>query len=162
LGILDKTGAPNVRGPQFKDPGGCGIIMMKDKTRIFIDIFDDTGIPPVLEIVGAYGRVVIDELNNEWKIYARRNSDWDIPLTRLGTHVSKVDFIDTIPWDVSLLTKYALKDLIYNNSTNCSGYDAYKAIEGIIALHISDNNNFSKVKFPLKDGEHLSLEVQWP
>jgi len=162
LGLLDKTNPPNVRGPQFNDPGGCGVILMKDKTRIFLDIFDDTGIPPVLIIVGVHGRIMIDELNNNWTIRSRNNSDWDIPLTMLATKLYNIDFNDTIKWDVGLLTKYALKDLIYNNNTNCSGYDGYKAIEGAIALHISNINNFSKVKLPIKDRDHLSFEVKWP
>lgn len=159
-GIIDRTGTPNVRGPQYNDPAGWGMIMMKDGTRVMIDTCEDTGVPLVLEIVGTYGRVVIEELNNNWQILAREKSDWKIPLTRYGTPLCELDFIKTIPWDVTLFTKNGLKDLIFNNKTNCDGYDGYKAIEGIIAMHISDKNDNSKVELPLID-ENLNFDVPW-
>ena len=68
LGFLDKTGTPNIRGSHFNDPAGWGMILMKDGTRIFIDTFEDTGVPHVFEIVGTFGRVVIEEMNNHWHI----------------------------------------------------------------------------------------------
>ena len=157
---LDKTGTKNIRGPQFIDPGGWGMMMMKDGTRIFIDTCEDTGVPHVFEIVGKYGRVVIEELNNNWQILAREKSDWDIPLTKIPTPIHKVDFIKTLPWDVGLLTKYGLKDLIFKNIINCTAYDGYKAIEGIIAMHLSDKNNSAKVNLPLGD-EYLNFNIPW-
>ena len=156
---LDKTGTPNIRGPQFTDPGGWGM-MMKDGTRVFIDTCEDTGVPHVFEIVGTYGRVVIEELNNNWHILAREQSDWKIPLTKIPIPIHEVDFIKTIPWDVGLLTKNGLKDLILNNKINCTGYDGYKAIEGIIAMHISDKNNSTKVILPLSD-EYMNFDIPW-
>ena len=159
-GVLDNTGTASLRGPQFTDPGGWGMMMMKNGTRIFIDTCEDTGVPHVFEMVGTYGRVVIEELNNNWQILARAKSDWDIPLTKIPTPIYKVDFIKTIPFDVGLLTKNGLYDLIFNNKVNCTGYDGYKAIEGIIAMHLSHRNKSTNVNLPLSD-ENMNFNVSW-
>ena len=39
---------------------------MKDGTRCFIDSSEDTGVQYTFQIVGTYGRIIIDELNDIW------------------------------------------------------------------------------------------------
>ena len=60
----------------------------------------------------------------------------------------------------NIFKENGLKNLIYENKIDCTGYDGYKAIEGIIAMHISDSNNGGKIKLPLID-EHMNFNVPW-
>lgn len=160
IGFIDRTGTPNVRGPQYKDPGGWGMLKFKNGIRAFIDTSEDTGVPPVFEIVGNSGRIIIEELHNNWQILARSKENRDIPLTKLMTPLERVPLFDTLPWDVKEFTKYGLKELIFDNKTNCTVDDGCKALEAIFAFHISDSQNGKKISLPL-DKTHHSLEVEW-
>ena len=160
IGFLDETGTPNPRGAQYKDPGGWGMMMFKNGARAFIDTSEDTGVPPVLEIVGTYGRIIIEELNNNWKILARSEDDRKIPLTKIPTPLRELPVFETLPWDVKEFTKLGLKELIFENKTSCSGADGCKALEAISAFHVSHSKKGEKVPLPLPK-EYHSLEGPW-
>jgi len=160
IGFLDQTGTPNPRGPQYKDPGGWGMMQFKNGTRAFIDTCEDTGVPSVLEIVGTYGRIIIEELNNNWTILARSEEDRKLPLTKLLTPIKPVMMFPTLPWDVKEFTKMGLKELIFQNKVTCSADDGCKAIESIIALHASHQQGGKKIDLPLPQ-EYHNLEVAW-
>lgn len=160
IGFLDQTGTPNPRGSQYKDPGGWGMMQFKDGTRAFIDTCEDTGVPPVLEIVGTYGRIVIEELNNHWTIFTRSEEDRKLPLTKLLTPVKAVEMFSTLPWDVKEFTKMGLKELIFQNKVTCSADDGCKAIEAIIALHASHRQGGKKIDLPLPKSCY-TMEVAW-
>lgn len=81
LGFIDRTGTPSVRGAQFVDPGGYGLLQFHNGIRAFLDTSEDTGVRYVLHLVGAYGRVVIDEVQNAWTIEARPDVERGKPLT---------------------------------------------------------------------------------
>ena len=159
-GILDRTGTPNPRGPQYKDPGGWGMMMFKNGARAFIDTSEDMCGPPVWEIVGTYGRVFVEELHNNWKILARKPEEREIPLTKVFTAVHPVPVFETVEWDVKEFTKFGLKELIFENRTSCSGEDGVKALEAIIGLHVSDREGGRRVDLPLSE-EFDTLEVAW-
>ena len=160
IGFLDTTGTPNPRGPQYKDPGGWGMMRFKDGTRAFIDTCEDTGVPSVLEIVGTYGRIIIEELNNNWTILARSAQDRRLPLTKIMTPLRSMPVFLTLPWDVKEFTKAGLKELIFENKADCSADDGCKAVEAIIALHASHQGGGIKIDLPLGQ-QHHALEVAW-
>ena len=160
VGQLDLTGTPNPRGPQYKDPGGWGVLMFRDGTRAFIDTCEDTCGPPVWEIVGTYGRMFIEELNNRWSIMARDPQDRSAPLTKVFTPVKPLPVFETLPWDVKEFTKLGLKELIFDNRTSCTGEDGLKNLEAIMAIHVSHRRGGQRVELPLSE-EFDSLEVAW-
>lgn len=160
IGFLDSTGTPNPRGPQYRDPAGWGMLQFNNGTRAFIDTSEDTGVPSLLEVVGTYGRIIIEELNNNWKISARSKSDREIPLTKLLTPLFEVPVFDTLPWNVKEFTKCGLKELILEDKISCSANDGCKAIEAIIGIHVSHSQDGAKVFMPLNEKHHL-LEVNW-
>lgn len=160
IGFTDKTGTPNVRGAQYKDPAGWGMMLFSDGTRAFLDTSEDTGVPPVFEIVGTYGRIIIEELNNHWTVLTRKAEDRQIPLTRLPTPLWPEPFENTLPWDVTEFTKLGLKELIFTDAVSCTGEDGAKALEAALAFHVSDQLGGQKVQLPL-DREYHALEVPW-
>lgn len=161
IGQIDNTGTLNPRGSQYKDPGGWGMIKMINGTRVFIDTCEDTGVPHVFEMVGTYGRIVIEEMNNNWEVRSRSKIGKDEPLTKYPTPLSEVQILDTEEWDVTEFTKNGLKELIFDNKTSCTGYDGYKAIECLIAFHISSSQNGKKINLPLTNN-HMEFDVRWP
>ena len=160
-GFLDETGTPNPRGAHYKDPGGWGMLMFKDGTRAFLDTCEDTGVPHVFEIVGTYGRVVIEEMNNHWQILARSEEDRKLPLTRYPTPIHRIRTFEPLPWDVKEFTKSGLRELIFENKSSCTGIDGFKALESIIAFHVSSKKKGDKVSLPLEKEFH-TMNIPWP
>lgn len=160
IGFLDKRGTPNPRGPQFKDPGAFGIIMFRNGIRAFVDTSEDTGVRPVFEIGGEYGRAVIEEWGDDWRIYARSPEDRDMPLTRYVLPLPPVPFELETKFDIPDLTSRAIRELLSGESISCTGEDGMKALEMAIAFHISDEQGNQKVMFPLS-GAALSKDVQF-
>lgn len=158
VGFIDSRGTPNPRGEQFADPGGYGIIMFKNGTRFYVDTSEDTGVQYSFQLVGTYGRIIIDELNNQWLIRARDNQSKEIPLTRYGTTMDIIPFHNDVPFDIVDLTSRAQAELIQGGNISSTGLDGLKSLEMVIGLHISDQNENSKVHFPLK-GSDLEKEV---
>lgn len=149
LGLLDKTATRNPRGEQFVDPGGYGIIHFKNGVRFFIDTSEDTGVQYSFQIVGTYGRVIIDELNGSWQIRARSDSNKKEPLTRYGTDMRLVPFRNQEKFDIVTLTRRALAEMCSGGPISSSGADGLKSLEMVIGFHLSDDYGNKRVDFPL-------------
>lgn len=158
IGFTDKTGTPNPRGSQYADPGGYGIIQMKDGTRCFIDSSEDTGVQYTFQIVGTYGRIIIDELNDIWSIRARNTEMRLLPFTRYGADMQEIPFMSDTPFDIVDLTSRGLAELISNNPVSSTGMDGKKSLEMVVAFHISDEGNNKKILFPL-EGQSREKEI---
>jgi len=159
IGFTDKTGTPNPRGKQFSDPGGYGIIEFRDGTRFFIDTSEDTGVQYSFQIVGEYGRIIIDELNDVWDIRARSEDTRNLPLTRYGSEMITVPFKSDGPFDIIDLTSRGLAELVSRKPVSCTAVDGKKALEMVIGFHISDAAGNTKVQFPLS-GSDQDKEVK--
>lgn len=158
IGFLDKTGTINPRGDQFKDPAGYGIVQFKNGTRCFVDSSEDTGVQYSFQIVGTYGRIIIDELNNSWLIRARNSEMRKNPLTRYGLPMEIIPF-ESHEIDIVDLTSKAITELLSGNPLSCCGDDGKKSLEMVISFHISEENGNKKIYFPL---ERKALEKDVP
>jgi predicted dehydrogenase len=158
LGFIDRTGTPRVRGPQFVDPGGYGLLQFQNGIRGFVDTSEDTGVRYVLHLVGAYGRVVIDELNNTWVVEARPQAERQQPLTLYVTPMEVVPFPVLEPWDVVALTSRALANLVSGAPVASDGATGLRALELAMAFHQSDRLGHQRVMVPLTDGA-VTLDV---
>lgn len=154
LGFRDKTGTPNPRGVSFVDPGGYGIIRFRNGSRFFIDTSEDTGVQYSFQIVGTLGRIIIDELNDDWQIRARTEKDRSIPLTRYGTDMPEVPFPSDGKFDIVDLTSKAMAELLAGAPINSTGIDGKKSLELVIGLHISDELDNQKVYLPLPESRY--------
>jgi predicted dehydrogenase len=158
VGFIDKTGTPNPRGKQYADPGGYGIIRLSDGTRCFVDTSEDTGVQYSFQIVGTYGRIIIDELNDSWSIRARSTETRSLPLTRYGSDMVQVPFESDAKFDIIDLTSRGLTELISDKPISSTGADGKKSLEMVVAFHISDEMNNRKVTFPLV-GQSTEKEI---
>lgn len=158
LGFIDRTGTPSVRGPQFTDPGGYGILQFCNGIRAFLDTSEDTGVRYVLHLVGAYGRVVIDELQNTWTIETRPEPERRKPLTSYLAPMAPVPFHLVEPWDVVSLTSQAQAALVAGGPIACDGDTGFKALELAMAFHESDRRGHERLMLPLSDGA-MDLDI---
>ncbi len=158
IGFTDKIGTPNVRGTHFVDPAGYGILHFQNGVRAFIDTSEDTGVQPTYELVGEYGRIVIDEWNNSWKIFTRSNDDRKLPLTRYVQPLEENPFDVDVEFDIPDLTSFAIKELLNGGKISADGIAGMKALEVVVAFHVSDAYDNQKIYLPLS-GDALELDV---
>jgi hypothetical protein len=140
------------------DPGGYGIISLENGARFFVDTMEDTGVQYTFQIVGTFGRILIDELNDEWRIRARDESAQALPLTRYGTDMGEIPFASDARFDIVDLTAKAQQELVTGEAISATDRDGYRSLEMVIALHASDARGNVPVKFPLA-GEDLARDV---
>ncbi len=148
LGYVDKKGTPNPRGPQFSDPGGYGLVRFSNAMRGFVDMYEDLGIPPRIEIVGSIGRVVIDETKNAWYVESRDASDraeslgkYDLPLKQRS--------LPSQPLDLQQLLTRAVLEILTDGSLSCSGPDGLAALQMVLGFHASDREGNVPLSLPL-------------
>ncbi len=152
VGFIDRTGTPSVRGTQFVDPAGYGLLQFQNGIRGFLDTSEDTGVRYLLHLVGVYGRVIVDELNNSWIVEARPEAERQKPLTLYVAPMERVPFDLDEAWDVVALTSQAQSTLVSGGPTTCDGEAGLKALEIALAFHASDRRNHQQVALPLVDG----------
>ena len=150
IGLIDKTNTPNPRGKQFYDPGGYGIVHFNNGVRMYIDTSEDTGTQYTFQIVGTYGRIIIDERNNEWRIRRRDKDMREIPLTRYDTDMESMTF-SSEPHDIIDLTSKGIHELCSGEFLSSSGVDGLRSLEVVVAFHISDEENNRKITLPLAE-----------
>jgi len=75
---------PNPRGDIFEDPGGYFILNFENEKRAFIDMGDDLGIQPKIEIIGSYGRIEINEISQKIIGNARKMEEREKPMRFYG------------------------------------------------------------------------------
>ncbi len=162
-GWLDTTGTPDPRGPEFYDPGAHTVMHLADGARVYLDQMEDLGVPPLLSIVGSIGRVLIEELSGSWSVIARRPEDRDKSLASYGSPLVPQDFtVADCPnlgrWDEVQSAGY--RNLVSDEPVCCSGEDGYKAIEAVLAVHLSDQRQHQPVALPLA-GDDLDFRIDF-
>jgi len=139
---------PNPRGKIFKDPGGCVLIKFENNKRAFIDMGDDLGIQPIIEIIGEYGRIRINEINKEIEIKSRIIEDRKKPknLYGLPNPILKTEIFDIGGLDE--LTKMNIENLISDLPIINNAEMAKKDVEIYSAIRKSFETN-EVVRLPL-------------
>jgi predicted dehydrogenase len=157
LAYVDKKGTPNPRGKEFSDPGAFGIVRFENGMRGFVDMYEDLGVPPKIEIVGSIGRIIIDEVNNSWLIESREGKNrieplgkYDLPLVRRPFPSHQLDLI-------RLLVE-TIDEVLGEGPISCTGADGLAAVQMIIGFHLSDMEGNTPVPLPIpKESEELSV-----
>lgn len=150
---LDKTGTPNPRGAEFEDPGAVAIYHFDNGMRLVVDMFEDLGIPPRIEIVGSIGRILIDEVEGRWEITARSGADREQPVGQYWLPLAPVPF-EPVPLDMVEILVGGLKELLSGGEITCSGADGLTTLEMVIGAHISSRNGSMPVRLPLGEEYH--------
>ncbi|MEQ8196003.1 MAG: Gfo/Idh/MocA family oxidoreductase [Rhodospirillales bacterium] len=111
MASISGTAPPNPRGPQFEDPGACALMVWPDGRRAMLDISDDTGIPPLLEFRYTYGRILVENESQPWRVFHRSDGDRELPLTRYGQPHLEGPLPDFTPFSLMDMSAMALKNL---------------------------------------------------
>ena len=149
VGWIDQTGTPNPRGASFVDPGGYGVVTFAGGQRGFVDSSEDTGVQYIFNLVGEYGRIVVDELNNVWSIRTRVPDTRALPFVRYPAATEVVPFEPSEPYDIVTLTGRAIEELAGDGPISCTALDGLKALELVIAFHESHAAGHLPIRLPL-------------
>jgi predicted dehydrogenase len=145
---IDQTGTPNPRGAEFQDPGAIAVYQFDNGMRMVIDMFEDLGVPPRIEIVGSIGRILIDEIECRWEILARSGEERDRPVGEYWLPLKPTPF-QPVALDMVEMLADGLKELLGGGEITCSGADGLATLEMVIAAHASNNNGGRRVSLPL-------------
>ena len=151
---IDNKKTPHPRGKKFKDPGGYGILLMKNKVRVLFDMSEDYGTPTIIKILCEYGYILIDEKNKYWRCFARRKIDRKQPLTKRPSLI-QIPFVGHGMIDMVESSKKSIKNLLITKKSsdiNCNIDDGIKSIEVPIGAYFSSQKN-TYLKFPIKDNK---------
>ncbi len=153
-GALDRTGRPDPRGPEFRDPGGYALIEFEGGRRAFLDLSEDIGTGFDTTLIGDQGRVFISEGSSRWEALTRPSAeragdfwDWGKPLRPHPLDVP--DNQDVRAWMDSALEEILARMSGQEGILRCSGEDGYKALEMMVAIHLSDREGRVPVSLPL-------------
>jgi predicted dehydrogenase len=147
-GTIDATGTPNPRGAQFQDPGAVALYRFDNGMRVVIDMFEDLGVPPRIEIVGSIGRILIDEVEGRWEVSLRQGEDRVKPVTDYWLPLVPVPFEGEMLDMVQMLAE-ALRELLGGDNIACAGHDGLASLEMVIGVHVSSANGCGPIELPL-------------
>lgn len=156
---IDQAATPNPRGASFADPGGHGVVLFEGGQRGMFDASEDTGVQYVFNLVGEYGRIVIDELSRTWSVRRRSDDTRSAPLTRYGSPFVDEPFEPVEDYDLVTLTRRALVELAGGGPLSCTGLDGRRALEMVVACHESHAAGHRPVALPLT-GAALEREIR--
>ena len=151
--MVDSTGTPNPRGAEFEDPGAVAVYHFDNGMRMVVDMFEDLGIPPRIEIAGSIGRILIDEVEGRWEILARAGDDREKPVGQYWLPLVPQPFEPTALDMVEILVG-GLKELLGGGPISCSGADGLTTLEMVIGAHVSSRNGGIPIRLPLSDEYH--------
>ena len=156
VGWVDKSGAPNPRGAEFRDPGAVALYWFENDMRMVVDMFEDLLVPPRIEIVGSHGRITIEDLTGRWEILGRSpdervaaQSQFWLPLHSVQFEAEELNMIDMLV--------NALEELISDRQISCTGADGLASLEMLIGAHISSERGGGPVQLPLHGDDQQVL-----
>lgn len=147
VGYLDTVTQPNKRGADYYDPSGYGVLHFQDGARGFLDLSQDLlRKEGFLVIKTAHGRIEVDERAGSWTIVSQEG--------RLT-----VPFVDskTLPGKAARV----IADLLSCEPPRSSGEDGVAALEAVIAMHVSHQQNHQPVTLPLSH-EQQAMDIPFP
>ena len=139
---LDLAGKPDCRGPDFRDPGGWGIIKLEGGIMVTVDAGDYATVPGQIILNGAEGRAISDGSSITLEYWDGRQEHWDAAndgVTGMDRAVSEiVEWLDggtEFPYPAS---------------------EAVDTLEAIVGFHASHAHNAGWTELPLlgSDREH--------
>ena len=141
-GYLDLAGKPDCRGPEFRDPGGWGLIRLEDRVMVTFDAADYATVPPSIQLNGLQGRARLCGSDIDLEFADGRRERWD--------HDDDGSAMDR-----------AVAEIVASLDGEPFTYDAELAahtLEIIAAIHASHSRNGAFVDLPLA-GDDRDLVV---
>ncbi|GJQ56095.1 MAG: hypothetical protein HKUEN07_26640 [Rhodocyclaceae bacterium] len=159
-GEVDRNPTPNVRGAQFFDPGGRGMVGYANGMTACYQLSGEAAITPYMQIVGTDGVVNLDNWTppqgGKVEVLAR-------PAAQRGALKTRFILPERVPFeageamDVVRATRACLDDLLgpHREDTAGGGIDA---VDAVIGFHLSSRRGGARVALPLS-GEDLEFDV---
>lgn len=133
-GTLDLAGRPDCRGPEFRDPGGCGVIRFADGLLFTVDAPDEAKVPASIVINGTLGRAIVDSVDVELEFWDGRREAWATPGDEVsGMHRAVAEIVATLDGG----------DFPY------AAQEAVETLAAIVAFHVSHDANAAWIQLPL-------------
>jgi predicted dehydrogenase len=143
-GSVDPVVAPDCRGPQFRDPGGWGVVAFSEDIKAFIDAPHAAKSPPVVRMVGSLGQLAVRGDTALIEMWAGGTRMLSTPKDRTDS--------------VALAVEDIVRCLTQGRQPASTGEDGLAALEMIIGFHVSNRLHGQWVPMPL-EGEDRDLEV---
>jgi predicted dehydrogenase len=142
---LDLTGRPDCRGPEFRDPGGWGMLRFEGRLIGHVHAPDNPTGPAVVAIQGTLGRARIagGTASIDW---------WNRPLETLPPPSATESSMD-------IAVREIVAWLDDGTPLSCSVEDSLQTLEVILACHASHAKQAAWVELPLV-GADRDREVQ--
>ncbi|MEK7511126.1 MAG: Gfo/Idh/MocA family oxidoreductase [Patescibacteria group bacterium] len=140
-GRLDRTGTPNPRGEQFRDPGGVAVYEFENGARGILEMFEDYSLPPYLVVVGTKGRITADIAQNRWQLEVYADKEWSYP-----------SFLVDTPPTLAEGTLAMIVDAAHDGTMAATGPDGLTALHMILGIHAADSADRS-ISLPLQADE---------
>lgn len=140
----------NPRGSQFHDPGACALMIWPDGRRAFLEVADDTGIPPIIEFRYTHGRVLIENEMTPWQVRHRAEGDRALPLTRYGQPTPARPLTPFTPFGLIDMATAAIHDACGEGTVRSDGHQALMSIELFAAIREAADSG-EPVRLPLGD-----------
>ena len=142
-GTLDLAGKPDCRGPQFRDPGGWGMMRLDGGLIVTVDAADYGAVPAQIVVNGAEGRAVVgSDVTLEY--WDGRQEHWLEPDDGISSMDRAVE--DIVTW------------LDNGAPFSYPGVEAARTFEAIVALHASHARSAAWTNLPLS-GADREIEV---
>ena len=136
---LDLAGKPDCRGPEFRDPGGWGVIKLEGGVMVTVDAGDYATVPGQITLNGAEGRAISNGSSVTLEYWDGRQEHWhsaDDGITGMDRAVSEIvewlDGGDEFPYPAS---------------------EAVDTLEAIVGFHASHARNAAWTELPLSGSD---------
>ena len=136
---LDLAGKPDCRGPEFRDPGGWGIIKLEGGIMVTVDAGDYATVPGQIILNGSEGRAISDGSSITLEYWNGRQEHWrsaDDGVTGMDRAVSEI-----VEW------------LDGGNEFPYPASEAVDTLQAIIGFHASHARNAAWTELPLADSD---------
>lgn len=159
VGWIDERYAGDHKKRDLYDPGGFGMVMMKNGVRVTFDLCEDLGLPERCWITGSVGRIMINDTKDIWAVEARRPDDKNKRLGQYDLPVVAVPTEKQEQMDMVQLVRTAATELLCPGNISCTGEDGKASMEMALAVHLSHQRGNARIDLPLQ-GQDKNFTVK--
>jgi len=146
-GTLDTTGAPDCRGPQYRDPGGWGVIAFPSGLHGFVEASETAppGMGILVQITGSHGELILTGAGGSVHLWSGETRE-----------------LTPAP-DDWVTMEHALDEIAAcldgTGTPTSTGEDGRATLEIITGFHVSDREQGCWVQLPI-EGADRDLEIR--
>ncbi len=136
---LDLSGRPDCRGPQFRDPGGWGLVRLDGGVMVTVDAADYAKVPGQMTFNGTEGRAISDGSIVTLEYWGGGQEHWSRP----GDETTDMDraVAEIVAWlDGSAPFPYPTEEAVHT-------------LEAIVGFHASHARNAGWTELPLSGAD---------